>query len=550
MSNENVEHTKTPYNTGNINPAAPDTPAHPSPTEQTSDDSLPTAQVSAASSAASIPAELLGQIKSTTSYDSNLYMTAESSPLTLQKEASSLSNPEAGQYNRMDQLDQYLNETNNTSNNESFPVFTPDESTDKIDRQLRQIEDMTKESLNKYFDKNIMKFVDDFNNNRLEFDRPLHSSSNDNLNQELSAHSAIYETSDNIIRNNLDNINTNTTIENLLEESINNDRSASGKVSPLKAHEYKKSELPDGASILNKSFMVEDEANVPEEALKSSFQMIEDLSKCIKEMIEEDKEIEESFDLVEKSELEDMSNTREELQNVKKETAEILEGKNTCEDLIKNLNDINERIDEETKDHLDKIILSNIEDSTLSVESEYFRDVEDDTLRKLDSIVQMFVGTKQNTEPMDENDRRSNIKNDLNDIIESSLINIKHEVFTGEENSDKSEKAYSDEELDNFETIVEYFIEQKKQPSEPKEIHPNNLSLDPLYFDKLKKVVEGFIGENESPLMERKSLLSEEENNLTVGTEKSQRNNDASRVNDSEIQGKHIFQIKIQNSKI
>jgi len=474
MSNENVEHTKTPYDTANINPAAPHTPAHPSPTQQTSDDSLQTAQVSAASSAASIPAELLGQIKSTTSYDSNLYMTAESSPLTLQKEVSSLSNPEAGQYNRMDQLDQYLNETNNTSNNESFPVFTPDESTDKIDRQLRQIEDMTKESLNKYFDKNIMKFVDDFNNNRLEFDRPLHSSSNDNLNQELSAHSAIYETSDNIIRNNLD----------------------------------------------------------------------------IKEMIEEDKEIEESFDLVEKSELEDMSNTREELQNVKKETAEILEGKNTCEDLIKNLNDINERIDEETKDHLDKIILSNIEDSTLSVESEYFRDVEDDTLRKLDSIVQMFVGTKQNTEPMDENDRRSNIKNDLNDIIESSLINIKHEVFTGEENSDKSEKAYSDEELDNFETIVEYFIEQKKQPSEPKEIHPNNLSLDPLYFDKLKKVVEGFIGENESPLMERKSLLSEEENNLTVGTEKSQRNNDASRVNDSEIQGKHIFQIKIQNSKI
>jgi len=273
-------------------------------------------------------------------------------------------------------------------------------------------------------------------------------------------------------------------------------------------------------------------------------------------MIEEDKEIEESFDLVEKSELEDMNNTREELHNEKKETAESLEGKNTCEDLIKNLNDINERIDEETKDHLDNIILSNIEDSTLSVESEYFRDVEDDALRKLDSLVQMFVGTKQNTEPNDENDRRTNIKNDLSDIIESSLINIKHEVFTGEENSDKSEKAYSDEELDTFETIVEYFLEQKKQPSEPKERNPTSLNLDPLYFDKLKKVVEGFMGENESPLMERKSLISEEENYLTYRTEKSQRNNDAAEVDvskntkNSKFEGKLNFLVKKENSKI
>jgi len=493
MSHEHVKQTNTQNDTANVIPAAPDTLS-----QQTSDDSMQTDQVSAASSVTSIPAELVSRIKSTNSNDSNLYITAESSPLTLNKEASNLSNTETeSQYN---QIDQYLKDTHN-SNNESFFVFTSDESTEKIDKQLKQIEDLTKESLNKYFDKNIMNFVDDFNNNRLEFDRPLHSSSNDNLAHELSADLTTLETGDN--NNNFKIINTNSTIENLLEDSINNAKVSSGKVSPQKYNELK-SELSDSASILNKSFIAEDENSVPEEALKSSFQMIESLSKYIKEMIEEDHEIEESFDMVEKSELVDMINKKSELTEHEIDIDTRYNGKLTCENVLKNLNELNDKIDEETQDHLDKIILSNIEESKIINNSDNCKDIDDESIKKLNSIIQVFIGKKEEKEDINKENGldKTNENENLSAIIESSLIDIKHEIYEKEFEDDNSD---SDDVTDNFDTIVEYFIEKPKEKNQFSEPY-NLVGLDSIYYNKLTKVIDSFINENKSPIIVKESF--------------------------------------------
>lgn len=208
MSNENVRHGQT----SNLTNAASE-PAHitiGTESQQASDESMQTAPLSQASSNSSISAEP-SRMKPTTSNDSNLYVTAESSPI--QKENSDLSNTsvqEQATLNRMNQIEKILN--NECSKNERS-LLSPEETTDKINQQLKQIEALTKDSLNKYFDKNVLKFVDDFNNNnRFEFDPPLHSSSNDNL-ANLVPQAKPLETSDKTA--------CDMTTENLLEDSMN-----------------------------------------------------------------------------------------------------------------------------------------------------------------------------------------------------------------------------------------------------------------------------------------------------------------------------------------
>ncbi len=68
-----------------------------------------------------------------------------------------------------------------TNDENTLSNVTSAVSSEIIDQQLKQIENITNQSLNKYFDKNVMKIVDDLNSNKFSFEPSMYSSSDENL---------------------------------------------------------------------------------------------------------------------------------------------------------------------------------------------------------------------------------------------------------------------------------------------------------------------------------------------------------------------------------